>query len=274
MLREGGTLRQISAPETFEDIITLDPYAYTINFYQPSERGEKEGAFYQVATGATPFISWTIENPDKSDTVFNRIRITEERGNSTKIFLYTRDASNNTWSLGKGNGLQTETKHKLIVNGNLVITDTLKRPDGAIASKTRTTRHIFAWGEEIIETVVDPDNGALTTITIYYDHQDENGYGKIKSRVNPDGSWGRYTSDAQGRKADQRFRPVQNHHRNHRRNRGVQNLPRLPAGQRHRRADRDRQTGNQTRRHLLFRRQPDHGQHLLPGGRLPHGPAS
>ena len=53
---------------------------------------------------------------------------------------------------------------------------------------------------KILEEVIDPDNSALTTTMTYYDVTGENGYGRMKSQVNPDGSWVRYEYDSAGRK--------------------------------------------------------------------------
>ena len=86
------------------------------------------------------------------------------------------------------------------MNDNRVVTEIVKDSQGNIAHQTRTTFHTFAWGDEIIETVTEPDGAALTaTTTCYTDEAQIGSYGRIESRQNPDGSWQRYVYDDQGR---------------------------------------------------------------------------
>ncbi|MBN1907301.1 MAG: RHS repeat-associated core domain-containing protein [Deltaproteobacteria bacterium] len=200
VLYDGATLRQIVAPETFVDIVTINAYKYEIRFLRPDELGSLSNGFYTPVTGAVPFVKWTIENPDSSSTIYNRLRITEDRDGNIKSADYTWDEAQSTWSLSKGNGLQVKTKKEEIINNDRVITETLKDSLENIASKTKTTWHTFPWGDEIIEEVIDPDNASLTTTMTYYDVTGENGYGSIKSQDNPDGSWVRYEYDSTGRK--------------------------------------------------------------------------
>jgi hypothetical protein len=193
-------LRQIIAPETFVDIVTINTYKYEMRFYRPDELGNLSNGFYTPVTGAVPFVKWTIENPDASPTIYNRLRITEDRGGNIKSADYAWDVSQSTWSLSKGNGLQVKTKKEEIINGNSVITETIKDSLDHIASKTKTTWHTYPWGKEIIEEVIDPDNAALTTTMTYYDVTGEKRLCSIKSQNNPDGSWVRYEYDSTGRK--------------------------------------------------------------------------
>jgi len=110
VLRDGDTLRQIVAPEGFVNIVVEDAYSYHIDFYAPEDRGPKNGDFYEPAAGAQPFVTWTIENPDASPTVYNRLRLTKERGGEQTVYDYQWDDSAQTWSLGKGGGLQIISK--------------------------------------------------------------------------------------------------------------------------------------------------------------------
>ena len=200
VLYESNILRQIVSPETFVDIVVINPYNYQLRFYRPEALGAYVGGYYEVIGGAVPFVTWTVENPDASDTIYNRLKITEDRGGSIKSYDYEWDAGNSTWSLIKGNGLQIKTKKEELIGGNRVVTEILKDSLDHIASKTKTTWHEFPWGEEIIEENVDPDNTALTSTMTYYDVDGENGYGHIKSQVNSDGSWVRYEYDSDDRK--------------------------------------------------------------------------
>jgi len=200
VLRDGDTLRQIVAPEGFVDIVTADAYSFHIDFYAPEDRGPKNGDFYEPASGAQPFVTWTIENPDASPTVYNRLRLTKERGGEQTVYDYRWDDSAQTWSLSKGGGLQIISKREQIISGGRVTVETIKNNLDEIASVTQTVWHTFPWGEEIITKINDPDNHALNAVFQYYETAGADGYSLLKSELNPDGSWVKYEYDAGGRK--------------------------------------------------------------------------
>lgn len=200
VIKDGDTLRQVVSPETFVDIVVIDAYSYEVLFYALDDLGPKVGGFYEAIPGAVPITTWTIENPDASPTIFNRLRLIEDRVGVQKAYEYIWNEGLDTWSLSKGNGLQVITKKEETISGNRVVTEITEDNLGVIASKTQSTWHTFPWGDEIVEELVDPDNAALTTVMEYYEISGQNGYEHIKSRVNPDGSWIRYEYDAENRK--------------------------------------------------------------------------
>ena len=198
-----GALRQAVAPESFVDIVALDEFSFDIHFYKPEDRGDIDGSVYTLMPGSQPFATWRISNPDASVNINTRVLVTQYK-NSSEInsYEYQLDKGANTWSLKKGGGLQITTRSTIIESAanNRIVTETISDQAGTVASKMQTTWHTFAWGEEIIQTVNDPDNVALTSVEEYYmDDSDPGSYGRIKSVVSPDSSWVYYHYDWDGR---------------------------------------------------------------------------
>lgn len=200
---ETGALRQVLAPQTFIDIVVINDFSYNINFYRPNDIAGESGGLYEVDASARPFVVWSIENPDASAEIYNRLKITEIKDGTTKAYEYIWDDMQNAWALSSGNGLQIKMRSEEIdaVRKNRIVTETTKDASGTLCSAIRTTFHMFPWGEEIIEQIDDPDGAALTTTTTYYEDSGMTGsYGRIESQVSPDGSWVRYHYDGLGRK--------------------------------------------------------------------------
>ncbi|MCP4985728.1 MAG: hypothetical protein GY928_06530, partial [Colwellia sp.] len=206
VLSDVNGLRQVVSPDSFVDISVIDDYGYTLSFYKSDDRGDLINGYYEVVAGATPFVTWKVENPDGSQGSCDRLRIVEERGGSAiSSSEYAFNGVDNTWSFSDGNGLQVNIQQEEVVDSNRVVTDTVKDGSDAISSKTKTTyKNIVCSSgstEEIIETVDDPDGFALTTTTAWYDDSSATGScGKTASQVYPDGSWVKYEYDDQGRK--------------------------------------------------------------------------
>ncbi len=200
ILKNGDSIRQVISTDVFVDITVANTFSYDMAFYKLDDMGYKLNGFYKVLDGAIPIVTYTIANPDASSTVYNRLRITETRPSGTKVHEYNWDQAQNTWSLSKGNGLVKIERKEENLGGNTVITETVKNAADFAASNIRTTYHDFAWGREIIEKVIDPDGAALTTVKTYHETMGVDGYGKLATRINPNGSWTRYEYDADGRK--------------------------------------------------------------------------
>ncbi len=202
-----GALRQIVAPNLFVDIIVNNDFQYELRYYDPADRGSKVNGIYTVNGSAVPLKTWTIENPDASPTVYDRLRITETAAGSTSMVSeYVWDNVNSEWSLDQGSGLGIVTSTETTGAGTRTVTRTVEDGTGDIAAVTQTTykeiNGLYGLLEEIVEEVVDPSGAALTTTTEWYeDPQDIGNFGHIKSVTNPDGSWTRYTYDTEGRMA-------------------------------------------------------------------------
>lgn len=199
MREQDLTLSQILAPETLVDIVVIDDFTYDIDFYDPLDITGRSGRFYIIAQNTEPIVSWRVENPDRSTSIYNRLKLTETRGGAVKEYEYIWDSVNSEWSLSKAGGLVVETLETEVISGDTVRTRTLKDEFGTVVSVTQTTYRDYAWGREIVAEVADPDGDALTTNYTYYDTIGTNGYGKLKNVTNPDGSWTRYGYNADGK---------------------------------------------------------------------------
>lgn len=205
VLNDGQGVRQIITPESFVDVQVVNDYKYMLNYYDPSAMGQLVNGFYEVETSAVPFVIWTIENPDASPTVYNRLKIKEDKSGAIKESEYIWDANTNTWSLTKGNGLKIITQTEEIIGADRIVTDTIKDGNQIVASKKKSTHRSFTFDgstdEKIIQVIEDPDGDALTTTTAYYEDPCAIGScSKVKSKVFPNGGWVAYEYDEQGRK--------------------------------------------------------------------------
>ncbi|RJP83449.1 MAG: hypothetical protein C4522_00815, partial [Desulfobacteraceae bacterium] len=203
---QNGAIAQILAPNAFVDVEAVNDFKYKMNFYSPAYAGSvKEDGRYPVVGGATPLVTWQVENPDASSTVYNRLNITEDKNGNIKAYQFVWDEAAGTWDFSKGNGEVVKSLAEETVANGRIITETLKDSGNNIASVVRNQYTIFPWGEELVQTVEDPDGSALTTTITYYEDENATGsYGRIASQTNPDGSsWVRYTYDSQGRKTNE-----------------------------------------------------------------------
>ncbi|NNG00201.1 MAG: RHS repeat protein [Desulfobacteraceae bacterium] len=205
LIYKNAIIRQVTAPQVFVDILPTSSFSYTIKYYHPQAKGALVDGIYETIADAQPFESWSIENPDASPDIYNRLRIIENKGAETKIHEFVYDAPTQTWTLSKANGVVIKSKSEQVVAGDRISTELIKESDGTIVSKKQTTfRSLTVNGnlkEEIIQIVEDPDEVALTTTTQWYEDPCPDGScGRIKSRIFPDGSWVRYEYDILGRK--------------------------------------------------------------------------
>ncbi|HJP93502.1 MAG TPA: RHS repeat-associated core domain-containing protein [Pyrinomonadaceae bacterium] len=197
VVRNGDqSLRQVKAPQTFADIVVISATEYEVRYYRPADVGAKVAGLYPV-TGQ-PFVTWRIKNPDPSSTT--RLQISKIQGAVTDMSEYTWDAISDSWTLSTGNGARIETSTITYpTQTSRVETIVVKDTNLLTISKVSRTYHTFAWGEELIQEVLDPDGAALKTVYSYYENQSETGrYTRRVSVVNPDGSWEKYDYDSAG----------------------------------------------------------------------------
>ncbi len=71
---EDRAIRQIHAPQALADVVTIDAYAYEIDFYHPGDTGSKNSEGLYEPTG-DPFTTWTItkrkKNPIEGDELID-----------------------------------------------------------------------------------------------------------------------------------------------------------------------------------------------------------
>jgi RHS repeat-associated protein len=144
-----------------------------------------------------------VENPDTTGATYNRLKITETRGATSTVHEYEWVDTEQAWVLSLAGGLRKERKESSYdsVLQNRTDTFTVLGSSNEVVSKTVEVYHTFAWGEELIQEVNDPDGRALTTTHTYYDNSttDGNNYGHLKQTVDARGHWQRFEYDAEGR---------------------------------------------------------------------------
>ncbi len=119
VIETSGQIRQVKAPQALADIVTNTAFNYEIRYYLPFQVGSKVDGIYQM-TGS-PYVTWTIENPDASTNIYSRLRITETRDSETYIYDYTNIASQG-WMLDYPGGLREDQVTKAtIITTNLYV---------------------------------------------------------------------------------------------------------------------------------------------------------
>lgn len=196
----GGILRQIKAPQTFVDIITLSATSYEAQFYYPSQLGAKDATTGLYSISGAPFVKYRIENPDATDQwPVARLRITEIRGSLTKVNLYVYDLNGPKWTLSQADGLRVLSETEAIVNGDRVKTTTVSNDAAVVVSEVSRTYHAFPWGTELVREVLDPHGVPRETLYEFYDvSPTDPNFGRLKQRTNFDGAWTRFVYDAAG----------------------------------------------------------------------------
>ncbi len=132
-VRDSGVLRQINAPQALVDIVTLDAFSYQLRYYLPSQVGGPSGSLHSVS--GSPFVTWTIENPDASTNTYNRLQITETRGSDTHEYLYTYNPTNSVWTLTRPDNSQEEISTGFTNNVDWItfnVTNTVRSASGQI----------------------------------------------------------------------------------------------------------------------------------------------
>ena len=193
-IRQYGALRQINAPQSLVDIVTLNAFSYQLRYYLPSQVGGVSGGVYSV-TGS-PFVTWTIQNPDASTNTYNRLQITETRGSDTHVYLYTYNStnpSNSVWTLNRPDNAQEEFSTGFSGDADwltLNVTNTVRNPSGttefqeiriyqrptgiqpASIDGTTNNRAQLTWNPQmkfyLTTNIVNPGSNAKVTTYSYY----------------------------------------------------------------------------------------------------------
>lgn len=198
VLNANGSLRQVKVPQALADVVAIDSSQYEIRFYRNADVGAKDASgIYAVSN--QPYVTWRVRNPHLGFT--DQLEIAKIQNGVTDASLYTWNSATDYWTLSTGNGARTETKTKVVdqATGDWTETFTVTNNTGQVISKIARTYHQFAYHEELIREIVDPDGAALATTYVYYQVSSEVGrYRKLKSVSRPDGSWEQYDYDSAG----------------------------------------------------------------------------
>ncbi len=172
---------------------------YTIEVYSPYaiRTGSGDGPYtYNEA----PYREFRFSVPGGGSWNNNlQIEKIEREGATTVSETWTVTQSGSNWTIVESSSLRTITR---VSTGTAPRIETVEVKDNAnvVATKLRRTYSTQPWSqEELVEEVANPDavNGpALTTTYDYYTGAGTGGYGRLKSVINPDGSWSRFDYDS------------------------------------------------------------------------------
>jgi RHS repeat-associated protein len=195
-------IRQILTPQGLFDATPLSVgEGFEVSIYKRGDVGAKNATtgIYALNSGATPETVWRIDNPDSSGST--RLRIAQTVGNTDEIYIYEYNSSTGVWALDQA-GIAKEELTESISGTDRTVTRVVR--DGVtndLVSKTISVYRTYAWGEEQISEVLDPDSAALTTTWTFYDNSSTDGgaYMRLKSESRANGGWTRYYYDSEGR---------------------------------------------------------------------------
>jgi len=197
---DNGRPRQIKVADGLMDVVVSDQFKYDLVFYPAAAVGTKGTNGLYGVTGS-PKVRYTIENPDASTNVYNRLRVTRVTSSETNVTEYVQSNVNGTneWTMTSGNGLRIEKVARYADGSDSNVLRTVTSPAGEILSRELSVQRSFAWGQELVSQVIDPDGQALTTTSSYYTDPAETGrYSRVSMVVNPDGSWTKYDYNTSG----------------------------------------------------------------------------
>ncbi|HEV2208259.1 MAG TPA: hypothetical protein VG167_05750, partial [Verrucomicrobiae bacterium] len=161
---------------------------------------------YDLIGAPTPFVSWTIANPDASTNTYNRLTVTETRGTDTRIYSYSYD-NNGTWTIDYPGSLREDVVSTVIVTNSdgtytRTNTTTIRVPGGSDQFKLQRVYYqpyplpgepIYGASELLIQETLNPDSAPQTTSYTYDTANPGSGtFQPLRTVVHPDGSWEYY----------------------------------------------------------------------------------
>jgi RHS repeat-associated protein len=198
-----GVIRQLVTPQSLVDVVsTTNQFKYDVKFYHLSDLGEmNEDGFYEP-TGS-PHTVVTLENPNATSTNISQFKVTRVFGSQSNIWDFSCAETNGVRSttLITESGLRTEIRSSELDFPDRTETFTVKNGSGTVVSKEKSSYYTFAWGEELVEKIVDPDGAALTNSWDYYTSSTNGGYQQVQQAVYPAGNWEKFEYDSAGRES-------------------------------------------------------------------------
>ncbi len=200
VIRLGGWLRQVKAPQTLANILT-NSYQYQVQFYLPSQVGSKVSGIYQL-TGS-PFVTWTVRNPNGT-TNYSALEITKSTTSLTNQWLYSWDAQTREWQVSTPGNLRQE-ESTLVWDGLADLetqTHYVRDGSGNAVRKVVLKNQVFAGGYpsryavKPVEERVGPDGAPLVT-TYLYDSSNlgSTGHVPLVWRIDSSGAWDYFEYD-------------------------------------------------------------------------------
>ena len=190
-----GNPQTVQTPLVTATVIPTSPFSYQVNITNNYD--------------LTVVANWTIENPDASTNMFNKLKITQLLpNNDTRVWLYIYDSASGFWTLTPpGNLAAAKLKQSTdAASGTRTETTQYTTPGGVVVSEETRVYASYSWGEALLSDTVGSGPDAKTTQYSYYANSTEAGFvptanrPPLKQIVRPDGTWDYYASyDSQGR---------------------------------------------------------------------------
>ncbi|MBL9168615.1 MAG: RHS repeat-associated core domain-containing protein, partial [Verrucomicrobiales bacterium] len=142
-----GLLRQVKTSLALMDVQTVNAYKFEVKFYPIAQVGAQNPTTLIYAVSGSPSVTYTIENPDASATVYNRLRISETRGASTKSYNYTYVEATKTWTLVMPDGVTSFLTERIPSSGGgpaELLTKAVYLPTGATSLQRRRRYELAA----------------------------------------------------------------------------------------------------------------------------------
>jgi RHS repeat-associated protein len=192
-----NNLLQAYGPTVVVDVAAVTALGYELRFFH-RQNSWQPGSNGVITTSGTPYLVASVANPDTTGATYNRLRITETRGTSSKWWEFQFTAATQEWKLSSSEEAEIKTLTETTPDANSEWTKNriTKLADGTVLSHTRETHKRFAWGEELIQSVDDPNGVARTTSWVFSVTDGPASYGKVKQKVLPSGAWEKYSYDS------------------------------------------------------------------------------
>ena len=199
-------LRQIrSQADGLADMIITGEFSYEIRMYAPAaidnKITENGVSIYSIQSGAVPYITWRIENPQQNSSLIDKVKITRIIDGKSFVYDWSYSNNNDCWSLSRGSGAERkitskqniENKNASIGSVALEVTNDIKSNNQSIISRTLEKYTRFDFGDMLTETISDPEGIAQRTTTEYYTSGTNTS--NIKNKKYSSGQWEFYTYD-------------------------------------------------------------------------------
>ena len=178
----------------------IQRYKYQLLFYATNALIPGHAPNVLIPTnGLSPFVRWTIENPDGAAGT-NRLRLIEETGSLRVTNTYAWIGTG--WEIQAGNGLRKQLLTSAWDQEHRIRTETrqtLEPAGGRVVAQTVSRHQLFDWGEGLVEEVAGSGKQARTNFSTYYNSPGKPWHGRLETRARGDGFWERYEYDERGR---------------------------------------------------------------------------
>lgn len=195
-------LRQVKSPTGLIDVATISAFKYELRCYKDSDINGSQLGVYTVSGGATPVVTWTVQNPDISGATYNQLWITENRTGMTAVTMkYTYTSVDGKWTLEDDQGLSKQTAWESISGSTRTKFEEVLQ--GSTVVSRRSEKFEPVGGVEVIKEII-AGQGTSTNMTVYSyypssGNSNANNNNQLKQIEYHGGRWERFDYDAQGR---------------------------------------------------------------------------